>query len=46
MQGNTLLRQRQQTSSPLKYVRGRNEGDTIRVDWHPRARVLAWIVYP
>lgn len=25
---------------------GGNEGDAIRVDWHPRARVLAWIAYP
>jgi hypothetical protein len=31
---------------PRYHALGGNEGDEIGLDWHPRARVLAWIAYP
>lgn len=35
-----------QVDGPRYLAIGGNEGDTVRVDWHPRARVLAWVAYP
>ena len=35
-----------QVDGPRYLAIGGNEGNEIRVDWHPRARVLAWIAYP